>query len=206
MQSVKETAQKAAEAVQGGAQRVAAALGGGNGRGNDEARSALVVPWCEHTCQGGPAYATHATSPSCRPLPLPAVHQAESSPPPPGEPDLGQADWAKAPAGALEKMRESAAHAVEGVKMRLHLGSHGGEPTAEERTGGRAVCCWPHAVRAGPAPVTARPAGALSTCAASIRAAAGPDLGTCSTTHRMPPSFPAALAHPYLLQSYHLLP
>ncbi|PSC73758.1 histamine H2 receptor isoform X2 isoform A [Micractinium conductrix] len=31
-------------------------------------------------------------------------------------------------------MREAATHAVEGVKMRLHLGA-GGEPTAEQRTG-----------------------------------------------------------------------
>lgn len=37
-------------------------------------------------------------------------------------------------ANAVERMREAAHHAVEGVKMRLHLGAGGG-PTAEERTG-----------------------------------------------------------------------
>lgn len=76
---------------------------------------------------------------------------------PPHEPDtdLGHAEWPPShahnhPAGAstseggaqnavhasaLERMREAAAHAVEGVRMRLHLGA-AGEPTAEQRTGG----------------------------------------------------------------------
>ena len=47
--------------------------------------------------------------------------------------------WGR-PAGPLDKMRESAVHAVEGVKMRLHLAGAAeghGQPTAEERTGGR---------------------------------------------------------------------
>lgn len=38
--------------------------------------------------------------------------------------------------GPLDKMRESAAHAVEGVKLRLHLGARGA--SAEQRTGGSA--------------------------------------------------------------------
>lgn len=36
--------------------------------------------------------------------------------------------------GPLERVRETAVHAVQDVKHRLHL--DGGEPTAEQRTGG----------------------------------------------------------------------
>ncbi|KAL4437331.1 hypothetical protein ABPG75_004470 [Micractinium tetrahymenae] len=87
------------------------------------------------------------------------VAREEGQERPPQEPDrdLGHADWPPshshshahpasagaspegsthdaAHASALERMREAAAHAVEGVKMRLHLGA-AGEPTAEQRTG-----------------------------------------------------------------------
>jgi hypothetical protein len=54
-------------------------------------------------------------------------------PPREADRDLGHADWSSRP-GALERVKESAAHAMEGVKMHLHLGTH--QPSAEERTGG----------------------------------------------------------------------
>ncbi|KAI7842082.1 hypothetical protein COHA_004277 [Chlorella ohadii] len=50
------------------------------------------------------------------------------------DPNQGHGHGLHLPA-PLERMKESAVHAVEGVKLRLHLSGGGGGGTAEERTG-----------------------------------------------------------------------
>ena len=72
----------------------------------------------------------------------------DGPPPTEADHDLGHTEWIdshhKGGAGPLERMKESAVHAVEGVKMRLHLSGSGGggthQPSAEERTGEGGVC------------------------------------------------------------------
>lgn len=145
MQSLKEGAQRAVEVVEVGTSKAAAVLSGGAGQEADpEHHVENKVAAC--SCWSLLAYVrrigcscknTHdpfmANSP-CR-VCTAQLHCLACGPQAaaPADSDLGGAAWRQAP-GPLEKMRESAAHAVEGVKLRLHLGSAGA--TAEQRTGG----------------------------------------------------------------------
>lgn len=74
--------------------------------------------------------------PHGHPVPGPSEGGEEGHPWPGQEQQQGHSHGLHLPA-PLERMKESAVHAVEGVKLRLHLGS--GMGSAEERTGGRLI-------------------------------------------------------------------